>query len=116
MYLFKLNRIINGQLVSRVVFEFYSTLSRAKANATIEAYKDLSVKSASVFYMHTSGEMELVACRIYVPFFGVKARNWFCPEKFIEIPGKPEEELNKIVKDDLLREFAKLGAMAAQIL
>lgn len=116
MYLFKLNRLINGQIVPRVVFDFYSTLSRAKANATIEAYKDLSVKSASIFYMHTTGEMELVACRIYVPFLGVKARNWFSPEKFIEVPEKPEEELDKIMKDNLLREFAKLGAMAAQMI
>lgn len=124
MYLFKLNRVIGGKIVSRTCFEFFSTLSRAKANATMESYKDLSVKSASIFFMRADREMELVACRIYVPFLGVKARsNWFTPEKFIEVPeekieGKPTEhksQWREDLKDNVIKRLAELGTIATQL-
>ena len=124
MYLFKLNRVIGGKIVTRTCFEFFSTLSRAKANATMESYKDLSVKSASIFFMHADGEMELVACRIYVPFLGVKARNWFTPKKFIEVPEerierKPREpernQWREGLKDNVIKRLAELGMIATQL-
>lgn len=115
MYLVKLNYLYNGKICPQILFQFFSTVARAKANATMEAMKDLKIKSATVYRVHPDGEMELITIRIYVPFLGVQARNWFTPEKFEEEPDEEIEENSSRaeMKANILKEISKLGAIAS---
>ena len=124
MYLVKLNYLYNGKIVPQILFQFFSTVARAKANATMEAMKDLKIKSATVYRVHPDGEMELITIRIYVPFLGVQARNWFTPEKFEEEPEEEIEEENprepksqwrEDLKDNVIKRLAELGTIATQL-
>lgn len=122
MYLVKLNYLYNGKIVPQILFQFFSTVSRAKANAAMEAMKDLKIKSATVYRVHPDGEMELITIRIYAPFLGVQARNWFTPEKFTETPEEKEEkprepksQWREDLKDNVIKRLAELGTIATQL-
>ena len=115
MYLVKLNYLYNGKIVPQILFQFFSTVSRAKANATMEAMKDLKIKSATIYRVYPDGEMELITIRIYAAFLGTQPRNWFTPEKFEEEPEEEtkEETAHEELKANILKEISKLGAIAS---